>query len=1110
MVSIPETRQQKELRIAKRDIKADDPIPFVDNVAPKIAPSEKAQNLNNQIALQETANVATTFESKIAGGFGGDPLREQKDASPYLTRFIQPQEEPPSNMEVLKSAFALENTIGSVVSSLKNGEFIDHKLDPDFEIAPRIEGTKYEYFFDEFFEAGVSSDEEMERMKRKIDREELHRQNIANAGWKGNLYSMFAGTADIVNIIPVGGTAYKAFNTGKFIQGAVRTGAAAGLSTVASETILQSTQATRTIEESVINIGAATILGGILGGTAAKLSKTDFEKLAQRMQKQQQADESPILIDKDGNLSAAETPKTTLEQETLAGGKITKAVIKSTTKLNPTLRVLRAAAAEPRRVLQGLVRSNMYFKKNEQDIATDQSVEIELLNYRRGLAAATKANTDLYKKAIKNNPKMFKEDLNILGFKIKFNSQQVFNDKVSEAMIRGDVSDIPEVQQAAQTWRREVFDPLKEEAIRVGLLPEDVDVTTATSYLMRQYNVNKIVAQEKAFKKIISDAARMRLIPQIKKSLEGVEKRITAKELEKFKAERSDLDGKLKTAISKNNEEQIAKLTDRRIELDVLVGDEVAIEQYIEDITNSVFNNIRGIERKGVVMPYDVKIGARGPAKERVLTFVTDEELRPFLNTDVKKLAQDYTRTLGVDVELKKKFGDLNLKDQFDAIGKEYDELRFNAKTEKARRELSDEEEEVRKILNAYKDILRGDYGRPNDPDSFWPRASRISRIVQYMSKLGGVVIASIPDMSQHISVHGYGRVFKNLGNVITNLKTIKLSLEEYKNAGGLAEAVTHQMAALRSDLGDPYASNSRFERMINYMADNFSKFTFLDYWNDFMKGFASINTQDRLISTISNFNKAKAKDKRYLAFLGIDSKNINIIKDQLKKYGTKENGIFLANTAKWTDENAVRLYRNALNTDVERTIVTKGVGDVPLLMNTELGKTIGQFKSFAFAAHQQITIARLQQRDAAALSGTVTQIILGMMVYYLKVKGQGKEPSDDPAVWWIEGLDRSGMLPVIMEMNGIADATTARKISLQAVFGVEEPLSRFASRNAYGSLLGPSIGSVEDARSLLFSMFENGELTERDIRAIRRNLPYQNLFYLRGILDDLEKQLIE
>lgn len=50
-------------------------------------------------------------------------------------------------------------------------------------------------------------------------------------------------------------------------------------------------------------------------------------------------------------------------------------------------------------------------------------------------------------------------------------------------------------------------------------------------------------------------------------------------------------------------------------------------EEFIDDIVNSVYDKIRGVERKGgASMPYDIAIGVRGPAKERVLTFVTDEE----------------------------------------------------------------------------------------------------------------------------------------------------------------------------------------------------------------------------------------------------------------------------------------------------------------------------------------------------------------------------------------------------------------------------------------------------------------------------------------------------
>ena len=63
--------------------------------------------------------------------------------------------------------------------------------------------------------------------------------------------------------------------------------------------------------------------------------------------------------------------------------------------------------------------------------------------------------------------------------------------------------DIPEVAEAARLYREQVFEPLKNDAIKLGLLPEDVvshaptkeEVKTAASYLMRQYNFEKIAAR---------------------------------------------------------------------------------------------------------------------------------------------------------------------------------------------------------------------------------------------------------------------------------------------------------------------------------------------------------------------------------------------------------------------------------------------------------------------------------------------------------------------------------------------------------------------------------------------------------------------------------------
>ena len=176
--------------------------------------------------------------------------------------------------------------------------------------------------------------------------------------------------------------------------------------------------------------------------------------------------------------------------------------------------------------------------------------------------------------------------------------------------------------------------------------------------------------------------------------------------------------------------------------------------------------------------------------------------------------------------------------------------------------------------------------------------------------------------------------------------------------------------------------------------------------------------------------------------------------------------------------------------------------------MNTEVGKTIGQFKSFAFASSQQVLIARLQQKDMAALSGFISAISLGMLTYYLKTIGAGKELSQDPNKWIIEGLDRSGYLGILMEVNNISEKVTGGKVGVNALID-GEVMSRYASRNITSTLIGPTAGQVSDATSISAAIFK-GEITEADVKDFRQFLPYQNLFYLRSIFDEMEDSLKE
>src|SRR5690606_10946717 len=78
-----------------------------------------------------------------------------------------------------------------------------------------------------------------------------------------------------------------------------------------------------------------------------------------------------------------------------------------------------------------------------------------------------------------------------------------FNEAVGRAMRRGDADANPMVAKAAASWRAAVFDPLKDQAIKAGLLPEDVSTTTALSYFTRVYKRPLIEAREAEFKAIV-------------------------------------------------------------------------------------------------------------------------------------------------------------------------------------------------------------------------------------------------------------------------------------------------------------------------------------------------------------------------------------------------------------------------------------------------------------------------------------------------------------------------------------------------------------------------------------------------------------------------------
>jgi hypothetical protein len=569
---------------------------------------------------------------------------------------------------------------------------------------------------------------------------------------------------------------------------------------------------------------------------------------------------------------------------------------------------------------------------------------------------------------------------------------------------------------------------------------------------------------------------------------------------------------------------------DRRGRFDFL--DDADRASYIDGIVDDVFAKLTGRGVDGDV-PLNFVMAKRGPLKERTFN-IPDVLVERFLDSDAELIGRRYARILSSDVELTERFGSADLKGPLDAIKEEYVGLRQAAEANAAlsaadraaalanlnRREKADIRD-----LEAVRDMLRGEY-RPDIQHTSWARVLAAAGTFNYVRQLGGVLVASLTDAVRPAMVHGLSAYMSDgIAPMVRNMKAVKMARHEASLAGAISEKWLASRVATMAEITDPYARNSPFERFLDNAAFGFSRMTGLLHWNDFQKGITSTMVQNRIlqnaeIAATRGFDALPAKERAYMAFLGLDRDKAPRLGDAFRVHGETLDGVRVANTEAWGDEPAAaalrRAYRAAINKDVDSIIVTKGVGDVPLFASTPAGRAIIQFKSFALASNQRVLMRGLQEDSTRLVGGVVGMATIGAFIYALKQIESGREISDNPGTWIAEGLDRSGIFSVAFEINNALEKAGAPGLYTAAAAAFpsasqKQPASRFATRSTVGAFLGPSFGMAGDAVSVLSLGFENmrrvasGEspaMTESDVATIRRLTPYASLPYWRWLID--------
>lgn len=407
-------------------------------------------------------------EENLAPSFG-DQIKTIRDL------IINPLGNP-----VTVSALRSDNPISSAITKFQDMAGVSNDLlDPNYSPWQDVAGTKYEQYWKNTF-AYSNNPQYTQALKRSIDRQENDRRTVDAGGAAGVISGIVAGTIDPTMLLPVGGEV-KLVGKGVWtISKAALAGArAGGVGTALYEGALQSSQDIRSKEESFINIGSGIVLGAVLGGTLAGLL-SPVQRVASERGLEEIAN-MPVP----NSVGAAAAHSFTLDDMAI-NGTVTANIAKKTA-FSPNLRGNFREAPLARQTYQELATNTLRQAMHEADVPLSLGPSVE-----------TNINVSLGEtlgQALEHYPAIFR-DAKKAGVGL---DADAFDNAVGMAMRREDIGPNDFVSKAAALWRQKVIEPLTNQSIKLGLLPEDVSVSEAPSYFSRMYNVDKMTANKPQF-----------------------------------------------------------------------------------------------------------------------------------------------------------------------------------------------------------------------------------------------------------------------------------------------------------------------------------------------------------------------------------------------------------------------------------------------------------------------------------------------------------------------------------------------------------------------------------------------------------------------------------
>jgi len=519
-----------------------------------------------------------------------------------------------------------------------------------------------------------------------------------------------------------------------------------------------------------------------------------------------------------------------------------------------------------------------------------------------------------------------------------------------------------------------------------------------------------------------------------------------------------------------------------------------------------------------------------------------------FIHLNVETVARNYSQKVGPAIEAARMFrGDRNATME---INEMLDDILI-----KYRKEANSNPEKMTKDLRYQADdfvytnrIVQNKQAVESDMSTPANQGSRILMNSAHITMMGAVVPASLADAVKVVLTRGFkevfGRYFRSwardtdetakmlksnkwlvestgvgIENVLNNASRMKV---ESPNDGGVG--YKRAMGKYAGKIVD------ELENATDKLKDKFYNMTLLNEWTSLGKKMILPMAADRIIRTGAVLAKAKVKvpegkkffdlDYQTMLAIGLDKEDlIEIYRLWAKHNGNNEFkgklNVYYDNHVLWMDENPIlaRKYLSAIRMEVINTYITPTIADKPLFMEgvatySRLNKKLRdhqatyyrvplQFFTWSFGANNKILLSTLQGRHRGIFAGVTGMIMAGYLGSMIRNPTYWEYMSTDEKLY--KAIEYSGLTSYWLDINNIIEVMSMSE------YGIRPQI--FGKKNPFGETMGDAIAEPFGAGGSmihnLIKLFSDESMSTREeVHAIKRLLPFNNIFYLRWLFN--------